>query len=407
MATTFTQKFLQIAFVSFLLIIIVGFAPFESSDDIREQSSEGTGNSIRQVTFVIFFILAVLSAWLSNQFLKIILDNKLVLILCAFAVLSSVWSVDPSITFRRSVLLLFVVYTFIVFVYSIGFESSFSLIYKLLFSLIVVSVVLSLFFPNARHLSADVYDDSLIGSWRGLFGHKNEASALSCLFIIMALAKFDTQKIAPWLIGLMFATVMLLFSGSKTCLMVLPLSLAFGYIIFKTNTSLAAGMSWLFFLPVIFVLSDYIYNVFFTNPELFSGRGAIWSVLIESIQDSPLFGHGYGILWNSGEITPLSYFGVNTSSWASFVSHGHNGYLDVFASLGLIGYILIILVFFKICTLANNFSKKMKMVFCIFTVFFLLHNFLESSFLMADKFNWIFFLMFAVLGGRDAGEAKV
>jgi exopolysaccharide production protein ExoQ len=400
-ANLFTEKLLKILFSAFLVVLIVGFSPFESSDSIRELSTEGSGNLTRQIVFLFFLTLAVIFSVLNRSYLHIFKQNKILLSLVVFSICSALWSVDSMVTLRRSILLAVVIYTFLAFIYALGTDVAFRLMYKTLLYLILMSVFLSLTYENARHLSSDVYDDSLVDAWRGLFGHKNEASSLACLFIIMSLATIGKYKKIIWQLGFLSAIILLLFAGSKTCFLVLPISLILGYLLAYKNLNAKISLMWLFLLPVIFVISDFVYGILFSNPELFTGRGAIWSVLIEAIQDSPLLGHGYGVLWNSGDITPLANFGVNTISWATFVSHGHNGYLDVLASLGFIGYMLLLIIFIQTTSLGAGMPHSLRYFYFAFIVFFMFHNFFESSFLLVDKFSWLFFLFLRLWGGGD------
>ena len=88
---------------------------------------------------------------------------------------------------------------------------------------------------------------------------------------------------------------------------------------------------------------------------MFTGRSAIWQVLLEAISGNYILGLGYGAVWSAGEYSAITNFGLNTSSWVSSISHGHNGYLDIWLSTGIVGLLLFTFLLFK--ALFNNINK--------------------------------------------------
>ena len=82
-------------------------------------------------------------------------------------------------------------------------------------------------------------------------------------------------------------------------------------------------------------------------------------------------------------------------NWVAMVSNSHNGYFDMFASLGAIGFglalmALLVAPFRRFWAL--NFDRAKAGYFAIF-IFIIFHNFTEADFLSSDGVNWLVFLM--------------
>jgi O-antigen ligase len=87
------------------------------------------------------------------------------------------------------------------------------------------------------------------------------------------------------------------------------------------------------------------------------------------------------------------------------VSHGHNGYLQVFVTIGGIGFVLAILALvlaplrrFWALDRGENAFKPMLLALFVFAI---LHNFMESDFLEGDGGAWVaLLLVIAALNSR-------
>ena len=63
------------------------------------------------------------------------------------------------------------------------------------------------------------------------------------------------------------------------------------------------------------------------DPREFTGRSAIWSAELRYIADHPFLGAGFGTFTDTSSQSPLHNY--VSGSWVDAVSHGHNGYLQV------------------------------------------------------------------------------
>jgi O-antigen ligase len=133
----------------------------------------------------------------------------------------------------------------------------------------------------------------------------------------------------------------------------------------------------------------------FEDPSRFTGRSAIWQAEIAYIRDHPLLGSGFGAFADTGALSPLLKY--VDATWVQNVSHGHNAYLQLFVTIGGVGFALA--MWSLVLSPAISFWRGnpaaielMAMLFAIF-VFVVLHNFLESDFLEGDGPAWVAFVL--------------
>jgi O-antigen ligase len=139
-----------------------------------------------------------------------------------------------------------------------------------------------------------------------------------------------------------------------------------------------------------------------------SGRTDMWSDLLTIASDNPILGVGYGSFW----------IGNTHNLWEKHLwrpTQGHNGYIDVYLELGVIGLILlggVVLSAYKdiLKVLATDFEQgALRFLWLILIV---LHNVTESSFLRGTVDMWFVFLLATInrpsgFESRDSRKAKV
>ena len=110
-----------------------------------------------------------------------------------------------------------------------------------------------------------------------------------------------------------------------------------------------------------------------------TGRTVLWSAVVERIEDRPLLGYGYSAFW---EATGVQSEQVRTAvGWDT--PHSHNGLLDVWLDLGLIGVLALVaayVVALKRAWTALRASMQLNGVWAMtFLVMLFLGNATESS----------------------------
>ena len=114
----------------------------------------------------------------------------------------------------------------------------------------------------------------------------------------------------------------------------------------------------------------------------------IWAVLLPIAWRNPVLGGGFGSFW----ITPVPNLTLD-------VNEAHNGYLDVFLELGIVGLILLVPVFLMYFRKARNelaHDFNWAAFRLSYLVMFLVHNWTETTLLRNSELLWNLFVLFMV-----------
>ena len=135
------------------------------------------------------------------------------------------------------------------------------------------------------------------------------------------------------------------------------------------------------------------------DPTEFTGRTEIWRAEIAYIIDHPVLGAGFGTFSDTGGVPLLhNYAG---SGWVGEASHGHNGYLQLFVTVGIVGFLLAFASLIGAPALSfweSGGNVEMRALLFALFVFLVLHNLMETDFLEGDGVTWVgFLLMLAML----------
>jgi O-antigen ligase len=384
-----------LVFTLFLLVFFIGFNPFPSYGGFRDLDQRADGSLLRQISLVFFFAYFSFSLFRQSLLLNYIRNNLYVLSLIFLCFSSFLWSLDSSLTIRRSVVLFINFFVVTSFFYLVGYSKSIKLIRNVFAFLIIFSVLLSLFYSGAVHQAADVFDVNLIGSWRGVFGHKNNAAAFSVTALVIFLLSWFSGKEKKWIALSVLSVIFLFMTKSKTSIYILFPLIVFSFLVvyFIENKFLVIVSSFtllVVFSFLFFALGDVKYFLY-DNPDLFTGRGAIWFVMLEIIQDNFLFGLGYGAVWETGDWSIMSEYADRGIAWTALISSGHSGYFDILISIGFIGFLFFFISVLYPCLLnAINFSSVLssKSLFLMLFLYIIFYNFMESGFLVSDSAIW-------------------
>jgi exopolysaccharide production protein ExoQ len=130
-----------------------------------------------------------------------------------------------------------------------------------------------------------------------------------------------------------------------------------------------------------------------------SGRNEIWQLVL-SQQTNPLLGTGYESFWMGPRLESIW-----SKGWA--INEAHNGYLEVYLNLGFVGLFLILLfmaaVYRNVCKKLRPFSNTGSFALAIWTAF-AFHNSTEADF--RTGLMWLVFVL-AALTVSGVGREKV
>jgi exopolysaccharide production protein ExoQ len=393
----------SIAYFALAILVFVGFQPFipPASGTPLAAANAAQGDLLHQIFYLVVFATVLLGAAQRRGFGAVRAVPLLFGLLQLWCVLSALWAMQHGISFRRAVLEVIITTSVLLSADTIGPERAFRYLRILLAVVLAVNWLSIPLIHTAVHLPGEL-DPGLIGDWRGLYGQKNAAGAVCALTAILFLFSHNGKyNWIGWLVSL-FAVGFLVMTRSKTSLALLPVAVAAGL---AYRAAWRDGLSRAIFAVLAALLiavvaaasvlyADAISHIL-EDPTEFTGRAEIWQAYLAFVQDHPWLGAGYGMLSNTGGISPMHNY-VN-SAWVEAIGDSHDGYLQVLVMLGGVGFTLAILSlligplarFWPLDYAQPGFKA---MLFSLF-IFFVLHNFMESDFLESDSGVWFCLLL--------------
>jgi len=191
------------------------------------------------------------------------------------------------------------------------------------------------------HQASDSIEPELAGDWRGVFGHKNEASAAMVLFIFIG---FFVARIRSFSLGaaiVALALPFLYFTHSRTAIAAMLLAYIVSVMVAQMRrpaSGIVLALSVLIVLNLISIGSVYIgpirtlVDAIMSDPT-FTGRTDIWKFALDHVAQRPITGYGFSTFWGTEQVV----YGMSGATWANTASHSHNGYLDLALTTGIPG----------------------------------------------------------------------
>jgi O-antigen ligase len=323
------------------------FHPFPALDEPIEVTE--AGNFANQLGYSTLFVL--LAAWnLCHQPQRLLLLVRPVLIVTLFwFALTVATSWDPAQSARRFAFALVI----------IGIAGMVLLLPKTprhfadVMAVVVLIVLAACYLGVALvpqltiHQASDALEPELAGDWRGVFGHKNEASAVMALFVFIGIFVARVRSLGLGAIIVALALPFLYFTHSKTAMAALPLTLIVSAIMAraaKPANGVAVALSLVVVLNLLSIGSIYIAPmravVGAIMPDAtFTGRTEIWKFAIDHVAQRPITGYGFATFWGTDQVV----YGMSGATWANTAAHAHNGYLDLALTIGIPGAVLVTL----------------------------------------------------------------
>jgi exopolysaccharide production protein ExoQ len=141
------------------------------------------------------------------------------------------------------------------------------------------------------------------------------------------------------------------------------------------------------------------------SDQSFTGRVPIWKLVLHQANGHWFFGHGFGSLWGVGYDAPNLR---SPYEYIAVLNQGHNGYLDILATLGVLGLTIWMIVLLHFGAASESLRSNAPAVFVLawlVMLFFLLHNSTESTILVPFNPVWHLTLFSIVLVSRSAVES--
>lgn len=400
--------------VACLAAVLVAFPVIRTaalfSTETQADASFASGSALLQIVFGAVFALSAVLLWLHGERALNLLPrlNPFLLLLVAWCACTVLWSPYPVVTLKRVVQFAGLIITGMALCLPHDFPARFRLAaLAALTGLLVTSFLVALAIPA-------IGVDGVRGyAWRGIFWHKNTLGAgasICLLFWVDALCQRLLPARAGW-VAIPFVLLMLVMAKSSTALLTATLGCTVYLVAFARQRLMpphALTVAWLalaaaaalglhvFFLlhgrlPALNELAVPVAALVGKNPDL-TGRTELWHLVMLQAALHPLQGLGYGAFWlNLG--SPSQYI-IDAVGWVPL--QAHNGYVDIFNELGLIGIALVLLLLcwhgFQLLRLSRLAPREAALYWAILAII-LVSNFSESQLFNGVQFQNSLFIM--------------
>jgi len=360
------------------------------------------------IILTILVIIAFFILWKRNElkgFITIWKKNWLVIAFLVFGIFSFTWSTFLLGTLQKILQLLLTTILAAYFGFRFSNKQMLSSLFTFSFFIVFLSFLLILILPGAAIMSTYPHE----GAWRGVTSHRNYLGSIAAFSSVIASLMFLTAKKNPGI--KILATIVFL---------------GCGFLIWKSNSAtgllLMAGLNFLLLVYVIWInlwlkfkkwvrvgiLSfgslvgiaalfnlGKIFELVGRNSSL-TGRIPLWKYLIgDVVNHNLLLGYGLGTVWVDETFQAKL---AEALGWPFLVVNGHNGFIDTFVYLGVIGLlILVAIVCLTLVKAAIHIIKnKTLLSFLPFItiVYVITANITISFFFEFETFHWALLICF-------------
>jgi exopolysaccharide production protein ExoQ len=344
------------------------------------------GKIISSTVYIVIFVLLVRHC---KGFLRAIWQERFLSLLLALAVCSTFWSDDPVVTFRRSLAL--VATSMFGLYFSMRYDLKHQV--RILAGVCGFSAVCSLFFGL---FSIGNSVDGIPDAWFGIYLQRN---SLGRMMVFSALVFYFLGKIDPkrkWIARafILLSFILMLLSKSQTALVVFSVLFTVLFTLVAFRRSVWRGVIVLCFTGTGLITAVYwaVTHIQTATAGLdrsvtLSGRLQLWALSIFMALQRPWLGYGYCAFWEGDK-------GPSERIWRALhmqVPHSHDGFLDLWLDLGLVGLAVFATGFGVYAWRALRSSMKSWPESAwplTFLCFFLLYNLTESTLLVRDTNFW-------------------
>ena len=337
----------------------------------------------------------------SREIWRVCVRSKLMMVLPGVALVSALWSQNPTHTLvdgtNLTLTTLFAIYLYVRYpgkrlVEFLTFAAAVALL---------LSAFLVAFVPSA---GIDAFQQD---AWRGAFGQRNNCAVVCTLFLVVGFHA-RTRSFADQItrgIVLVLSVVFIVMSGSRTgwvlTALAVVLTLSVGLVArFRSLDRIAFLMA--IAIPTVLVIGLVATNfnqalaVLDKDPTM-TQRTVIWAEVFPSIAKRPWQGYGYSAFWAG--LNGESQHTVLATGWME--GQAQDGYLEVLLGLGAIGLVPLVWMFVRgfanaAKALERRVSGPAVLLATALLPVILVANIGESSFLMPLGIPW-FFALLAIL----------
>ena len=377
------------------------------------QGFQDTSNQSQQLLF--FVIYAICAILLLRNWKQVLYElsqrDKILWVVLALVVASTVWSVYPDVTMRRSIAL---VGTTLIGVYVSTRYTMKQQLYLLCWTwglAAVGSLILAIALPKYGLMPTGVH----AGTWRGLFIHKNVLGRAMVwgvvLFTLLAMRGGLGLLIGLPMIALCVLLVVMAKSSTALTVLLVMLILIPLYRGLRLHSSLlvitAATLCMVAGGVGMYMASNVATILAAMNKDItLTGRTDMWPFIWEKIQERFWFGYGYEGFWR-GLDSPGAYV-WQAAGWRP--PHSHNGFLEMMLIFGAVGTSIYLFGFLRAFVRSMGMVRATHSSEFLFPIMLLSYTF-SSSFtetggiLDYNNIYWVMYTMTILSRLKDADRA--
>lgn len=361
------------------------------------------------ITTVMFFVLiGSRSIWLLSVLILLpfclnniqtlgtrLLSATPMLIILFWCFISSFWSDWTSFTRVETFLQILIFMTTLLISELYSPKTIFNVLKHVAIACILVGLLSLMLSPSAS-----------LSSFVGVYAGKNTTGQFMAMSILLLIFIKSRPRALTFII--LIGLILLLMTRSGTAILMFLIAMLIGYFFLNiSNRKLELMYYFLskvgyFFLFTFFVITycyhvellEYIYNNL--PEEALTGRGKLWIVMLQHVEEKILIGFGYAAVWWHGDYSEVYFtdLALYNTEWVDNLAGSDSGYVDLVLSLGLIGLFMFFTFLYKICVnLITIENKHQRATLISIFIFIILCGITESSFLVPQNVLWFLLLL--------------
>jgi len=290
------------------------------------------------VTVVMWVICIGLMVKQIGLILRMMLKQKAVLAFAVLALLSTLWSPVPQLTFRKAtILFLYLLFAWFFATYYTP-PDQMRLLLALGAIMALASILWSILLPQ--------YGIAASGEWKGVFGHKNAlGGSMFYLFAGLPFCRISSgRRLLTVALQAILPLGLILLSQSRTPLIMMVVLIAvrvLGPLMARTRRERIPFILYCVGFCIAMIPTTLAVILPLLGRDLtLTGRTHSWAVIFPFALKALWLGHGYQGFWHgaSGDA------GIIDSVLGAGMTGADNGYLEVMLELGLVGMGLLFLL---------------------------------------------------------------
>lgn len=396
-------KFLRFAEQAFTVLSLIHYSGGPLVVILNGGANEGDDGggipadyALVQLIFLLIYgvtFLLLVARW--KKVIYVIGKDQFIWVLVGVAVLSVFWSDAPDLTKTRSIALVGTT----LFGYYLASRYSMKQQLQLLAWAFGISIILSFMFAVGVP-KLGIMGGLHAGKWRGIYAHKNVLGKMmvmsALIFLLLAISAKRNRRIL-WG-GFSLSAMLIVLSASSTSLVNLIALIAAFFALRALRLRYEQMIPALLAIAIVAGSLQLLYTAnadallgLFGKDATLSGRTDMWPYVLEKIWKRPWLGYGYSGFWRGldGESAYVWY----AVRWTP--PNAHNGLLDLWIDLGLLGvsiYLLGFLTSFIRAIIRVRLSRTTEEFWpLIYMLYMVLANLTESTMLERNSLYWVIF----------------